>query len=137
MPSNAERWAQARFTRSTPINAAAEKIAANRARYEVVSKATGVPWDVIGVIHYRESSNHFAGVLHNGSHVTNTYVTDNIFFNTGAIDFLVKEDDDLYGMPSNTQVGPMFGQPGYGAGGGLVSLGGVGSTKLLGGSSGL
>lgn len=67
--TNAARWARAKFTRSTKINAAAAKIAANRARYEVVEKATGVPWDVIGVIHYRESSNDFAGVLHNGQKI--------------------------------------------------------------------
>lgn len=69
MPTNAERWEVAKFTRSTAINAQAEKIAANRSRYEAVSKATGVPWDVIGVIHYRESSNDFAGVLHNGQKI--------------------------------------------------------------------
>jgi lysozyme family protein len=70
--TNAQRWGRARFTRSTRINAEAAKIEANRARYEVVSKATGVPWDVIGVIHYRESSNHFAGVLHNGEKIIGT-----------------------------------------------------------------
>lgn len=69
MATNAERWEVAKFTRSSAINAQAEKIAANRSRYEAVSKATGVPWDVIGVIHYRESSNDFAGVLHNGQKI--------------------------------------------------------------------
>ena len=72
MPTNAERWGKALFTRSTAINAAAEKIIANRSRYEVVAKATGVPWDVIGVIHYRESSNDFRGVLHNGQKIIGT-----------------------------------------------------------------
>jgi lysozyme family protein len=72
MTTNAQRWGRARFTRSTRINAEAAKIEANRARYEVVSKATGVPWDVIGVIHYRESSNHFGGVLHNGQKIIGT-----------------------------------------------------------------
>lgn len=48
--TNAERWVAAKFTRSTAINAQAEKILANRKRYEAVSKATGVPWDVIGVM---------------------------------------------------------------------------------------
>lgn len=72
MTDNAERWAKAKFTRSTQINAQAEKIAANRARYEVVSKVTGVPWDVIGVIHYREASGSFAGVLHNGQKIIGT-----------------------------------------------------------------
>lgn len=70
--TNAERWAKAQFTRSTLINKQAEKIAANRKRYEAVSKATGVPWDVIGVIHYRESSGDFAGVLHNGQKIIGT-----------------------------------------------------------------
>lgn len=70
--SNAARWAKALFTRSTKINAASAKIAANRARYELVSKVTGVPWDVIGVIHYRESSNDFRGVLHNGQRIIGT-----------------------------------------------------------------
>lgn len=72
MTDNATRWANARFTRSTQINAQAAKIEAHRDRYEVVSKATGVPWDVIGVIHYREASGSFAGVLHNGEKIIGT-----------------------------------------------------------------
>lgn len=70
--TNAERWKAAKFTRSTLINQQADKILANRARYEAVSKATGVPWDVIGVIHYRESSGDFKGVLHNGQKIIGT-----------------------------------------------------------------
>ena len=72
MNTNAERWGKALFTRSTLVNAAAHKIIANRSRYELVSKATGVPWDVIGVIHYRESTNDFRGVLHNGQKIIGT-----------------------------------------------------------------
>lgn len=72
MITNADRWKAAKFTRSTAINASAAKIEANRKRYDAVSKATGVPWDVIGVIHYRESSNDFAGVLHNGQKIIGT-----------------------------------------------------------------
>lgn len=49
--TNAERWLRARFTRSTRINAEAARIEANCARYEAVLKQTGVPWDVIAVIH--------------------------------------------------------------------------------------
>lgn len=70
--TNAARWSRALFTRSTAINSAADKIRANRGRYDVVAKATGVPWDVIGVIHYRESSLNFAGVLHNGQKIIGT-----------------------------------------------------------------
>lgn len=69
MTTNAERWAVAKFTRSTAINAQAAKIEAHRERYDAVSKTTGVPWDVIGVIHYRESSGDFKGVLHNGQKI--------------------------------------------------------------------
>lgn len=72
MMNNLERWNKAKFTRSTEINAQAAKIIANKARYEAVSKKTGVPWDVIGVIHYRESSGSFAGVLHNGQKIIGT-----------------------------------------------------------------
>jgi len=69
MSTNAERWKFAKFTRSSEINAQAAKIASKRSRYEAVSKATGVPWDVIGVIHYREASGSFDGVLHNGQKI--------------------------------------------------------------------
>lgn len=72
MTTNADRWKAARFTRSTAINAQAAKIEANRSRYDAVSKATGVPWDVIGVIHYREASGNFEGVLHNGQKIIGT-----------------------------------------------------------------
>lgn len=70
--SNLDRWNKAKFTRSTQIEAQAAKIRANRSRYEAVSDKTGVPWDVIAVIHYRESSNNFGGVLHNGEHIIGT-----------------------------------------------------------------
>lgn len=69
---NLARWKRAKFTRSTLIEKQAAKIRANRARYEAVSAKTGVPWDVIAVIHYRESSGNFAGVLHNGQRIIGT-----------------------------------------------------------------
>lgn len=70
--TNPDRWKRAKFTRSTQIEKQAAKIRANRARYEAVSAKTGVPWDVIAVIHYRESSGSFAGVLHNGQKIIGT-----------------------------------------------------------------
>lgn len=70
--NNLDRWNRAKFTRSSQINAQAAKIEANRSRYEAVSAKTGVPWDVIGVIHYRESSGSFSGVLHNGQKIIGT-----------------------------------------------------------------
>jgi lysozyme family protein len=69
---NLGRWNRAKFTRSTDINKQAARIEANRARYEAVAKKTGVPWDVIGVVHYRESAGSFAGVLHNGQKIIGT-----------------------------------------------------------------
>lgn len=70
--NNVDRWNAAKFTRSTPIEAQAAKIRASRSRYEVVAAKTGVPWDVIAVIHYREISGNFAGVLHNGQKIIGT-----------------------------------------------------------------
>ena len=70
--NNLDRWNAAKFTRSSQINAQVKKILANRTRYEYVEKLTGVPWDVIAVIHVRESSANFAGVLHNGEHIIGT-----------------------------------------------------------------
>lgn len=51
MIDNITCWNKAKFTSCTQVNAQTAKIEANRGRYDVVSKATGVPWDVIGVIH--------------------------------------------------------------------------------------
>jgi lysozyme family protein len=69
---NLDRWNKASFTRSTQIEKQAAQIRANQSRYEAVSAKTGVPWDVIAVIHYRESSCSFAGVLHNGERIIGT-----------------------------------------------------------------
>lgn len=48
------------------VNQVAETIRANLHRYGQVMNATGVPWELIGAIHYRESSLRFTGCLHNG-----------------------------------------------------------------------
>lgn len=50
----------------------ARKIIASEKKYREVEAATGVPWYFIGVLHMRESSNNFAGVLHNGEHIIGT-----------------------------------------------------------------
>ena len=49
---------------------AVDTIVRNKARYEYVSKVTGVPWYVIAVIHYREATFSFKGHLHNGDPLT-------------------------------------------------------------------
>lgn len=51
-------------------DAVARKIVAARARYEAVSKATGVPWQIIGVIHAMEAGLSFKSHLHNGDPLT-------------------------------------------------------------------
>lgn len=47
-------------------------ILANIHRYKEVEQKTGVPWDLIAGIHYRESSLDFNGVLHNGEFILGT-----------------------------------------------------------------
>jgi len=46
------------------------KIRKNEDKYKEVEKLTTVPWHVVAVIHYRESSLSFAGHLHNGDPLT-------------------------------------------------------------------
>lgn len=54
------------------IEGAADVIKKNQARYERVSQATGVPWELIGAIHYRESDFDFGAALHNGDKIIGT-----------------------------------------------------------------
>lgn len=61
-----------KFTKSTAINRAANKIIKYKDTYKKVEDATGVPWYWVGVIHMRESSNNFRGVLHNGDRIIGT-----------------------------------------------------------------
>ena len=70
--ANAARWAKARVTRASQFNTVAKRLIANKARYQAVAAKTGVPWFVIAVIHQRESSGNFAGVLHNGEKIIGT-----------------------------------------------------------------
>lgn len=51
------------------IEGAADRIKQNQARYERVAQATGVPWELIGAIHYREWDFDFWGALHNGDKI--------------------------------------------------------------------
>lgn len=52
------------------VQATARKIIANRPRYDVISRATGVPWFVIGIIHQMECSLSFNKHIHNGDPLT-------------------------------------------------------------------
>lgn len=54
----------------TKAAALAAKMVLNKKRYEAVSNALNIPWYVVAVIHYRESSNSFSRHLHNGDPLT-------------------------------------------------------------------
>lgn len=62
------RTAEIRPERKDELNAVARRIisAGSRGRYAEVEKESGVPWYVIGSLHYREASLNFLGHLHNG-----------------------------------------------------------------------
>lgn len=47
-----------------------DKIAINKEKYQEVEKITTVPWYVVAVIHYRESSLNFTRHLHNGDRLS-------------------------------------------------------------------
>lgn len=64
--ANAARWHRAALLRDDAFVAAARKLLAAKSRYQAVAAETGVPWFVIAVIHHREASGDFRGVLHNG-----------------------------------------------------------------------
>lgn len=72
LTDNLARWDKVTLIRVTAATAAAQKLLTNKSRYVAVEKRTGVPWFVIAVIHNRESSGSFAGVLHNGERIIGT-----------------------------------------------------------------
>lgn len=65
-------WDGIRLTRKPSADERAKVILRNKQRYVAVERETGVPWYFIAVTHMRESSNNFAGVLHNGQHIIGT-----------------------------------------------------------------
>jgi lysozyme family protein len=58
--------AQIKPDKIAPARKIARAIISNRAAYEAVEHATGVPWFMIGALHCRESDMSFATHLHNG-----------------------------------------------------------------------
>lgn len=68
-PKYRRLWNSARPTREPEADLAVARILKSRKRYEAVAAQTGVPWYFIAVTHMRESSNNFAGVLHNGEQI--------------------------------------------------------------------
>lgn len=63
---NLQRWRAMHVHNSAFIDEIAERLVAARDRYERVSASTGVPWDVIAVIHERESSQSWRASLAQG-----------------------------------------------------------------------
>lgn len=65
---NLDRWKAMRIpaSKGPAFEKAANLIKANKERYQGVERETGVPWRVIGVIHYRESNCDFGTYLGNG-----------------------------------------------------------------------
>lgn len=59
-------------SRARLVDRAARYIIAHRSEYDAVEKATGVPWFMVGAIHWRESSGDFRGCLHNGDKIIGT-----------------------------------------------------------------
>lgn len=62
--ANARQWKRAKPNRS--FDAAARRLVAAQARYQVVAAKTGVPWAIIAVIHERESSQSWSRSLAQG-----------------------------------------------------------------------
>lgn len=52
--------------RKAEVSRLVKRITANRARYQKVGKAAGVPWYVVGIIHSLEAGGDFTRHLHNG-----------------------------------------------------------------------
>jgi lysozyme family protein/peptidoglycan hydrolase-like protein with peptidoglycan-binding domain len=63
---------QIRPERMAEVNAIANRLIALKPRYQQVTAATRVPAGVIAALHYREASNDFKGVLHNGEPIIGT-----------------------------------------------------------------
>jgi len=65
-------WLSIAISNVSGANKFARKIIAGEKQYRAVEASTGVPWYFIGLLHMRESSNNFDGVLHNGEHIIGT-----------------------------------------------------------------
>ncbi|MGJ5205549.1 hypothetical protein [Bradyrhizobium sp. HKCCYLR20261] len=61
---NSRRWIKTNRLRS--FSSVARRLVAAKARYQAVSKVTGVPWPIIAVIHERESSQSWSRSLAQG-----------------------------------------------------------------------
>lgn len=56
----------------TAYDRAAARLLQGKSRYLTVSRQTGVPWEWIAAVHWRERAGDFRGVLHNGEFILGT-----------------------------------------------------------------
>jgi lysozyme family protein len=68
----ANLWKQAviKPSEAAVVSKAAARVTANRARYDAVEAATGVPWWWVGIVHLLEGNCNFSTHLHNGDPLT-------------------------------------------------------------------
>lgn len=73
-PDYAKKWGDMAIDpgKVGSLDAIASKLLKSKHVYQDVEKKTGVPWWFIAVLHNRESSGSFAGVLHNGDDIIGT-----------------------------------------------------------------
>lgn len=73
-PRYRDDWARMAIepSKAAPLSAIALKLIKSKSRYEIVGKQLGIPWWFIAILHNRESSGDFAGVLHNGEKIIGT-----------------------------------------------------------------
>lgn len=65
-------WAGMIVRREAEAVAAAARLYKSRDIYLAVQKACGVPWMVVAILHMREASGDFRGILHNGEAIIGT-----------------------------------------------------------------
>lgn len=65
-------WAGMIIRREAEAVAAAARLYKSRDIYQAVEKSCGVPWMVVAILHMREASGDFRGILHNGEDIIGT-----------------------------------------------------------------
>jgi lysozyme family protein len=66
------RWARMVITKKAQAEKVRDLILRGRERYMGIQKLTGVPWEFVGLTHYRECACNWKGVLHNGQLIIGT-----------------------------------------------------------------
>jgi len=91
------------------IHGAAITVDLGHSRYMTIQEATGVPWWVVGAIHYKEATCNFAGCLANGQKIIGTGKKTTIIptglgpyatWEESAIDVLRRKGWDKYSLAS-------------------------------------